>query len=109
LLLTLNVFPSIYMLINDSELVSIFQWLPQIKHHSPNARIILVGRRKENNPNESTYPISARQLDGTRIAQLIGAVAYLEINSEAPQEDLGLEQLTDVLAWTASGHAHSNI
>lgn len=47
------------------------------------------------------YSRSARQEDGTRLAHLIGAVAFLEINSETPHGDPGLEELVDVLVWSA--------
>lgn len=73
-------------------------------HHSTDAQIILVGRSKglDSDTNDSGYSKSARQEDGTRLARLIGAVAYLEINSEAPRGDPGLEELVDVLAWATS-------
>lgn len=75
------------------------QWLPRIKHHFPEARIILigedVGRRRD-----GTVKQALQTVDGIRLANRIGAIAYLEWECELP--NVGVEEIAGAIAWAAA-------
>lgn len=78
----------------------ISQWIPQVRYHTPKGRIILLGRIRLNPTNPSLF----RQEDGIKLAQIIGAVAYVELYREAvldPYNDASVTELADVMAWAA--------
>jgi len=64
------------------------KWLPELKHHAPSSKIILVGTKIDMRDDEATVskmaakglkPISAEQ--GTSLAKEIGALMYLECSA----------------------------
>lgn len=60
----------------------------------------MVGQRKR----DESIPINAedkvfQKNDGVQLAKRIGAVAYLEIDSEAPEGKTGVAEVANVLAW----------
>ena len=64
------------------------KWIPELKHHAPTAKIILVGTKTDMRDDKATIdkmaekgqkPITPEQ--GTALAKEIGAIMYLECSA----------------------------
>ena len=86
------------------------KWIPEIKHHCPGARIVLVGTQCDtrHDPDTVTRLLERRKTfvseqDGKKLAKRVGAVSYLECSALTQK---GLKEVFDEAVLTT--YAHKN-
>ena len=84
------------------------KWIPEINHHCPGARIVLVGTQCDTreDPDTVTRLLERRKTfvseqDGKRLAKRVGAVSYLECSALTQK---GLKDVFDEAVLSTYGH-----